>query len=260
MKSFCCKSTCSVLPKRPFIKYTLTLSVSLKKQLCFTFALLQMEITSSDWCNMREYVLSTAFKLKLQSVTHLSKSCEYCLDPRRSSMCFQPTVTCVIANCLLPVFFLRVWHVAGADVQAQVCSPDSWKTVRSVSIAMYHRAVKEQIVLLMLQSKFGMSEECFIVSEDWQQSRFFIVNTNYTVALFRREWKNVQYFTHESGQQDHPCSQAGLGSSKRFGLSCNRVSLRLSGGILHFDESKTRIIMCLTVACSFSPSSGAEWN
>lgn len=47
------------------------------------------------------------------------------------------------------------------------------------------------------------------------------------------------HFTNESGQQDHPCSRTVLPvSGHQTPLHC--VSFWLSGGILHFDESKTR--------------------
>lgn len=83
---------------------------------------------------MRDNLLNIALKLERQSVTALSKSCRYSLDPRRVSMCLQPTVAlAVVANCSSPACFCGesgaapVWRVASTDVRAQVCSPDSWK-------------------------------------------------------------------------------------------------------------------------------------
>lgn len=174
--------------------------------------------TSSDWCNMREYVLSVAFKLELQSVTHLSKSCRYCLNPRRSSMCLQPTVTCVITNCSPPVFFpckcnhaclTRGWcWCAGTDAQSWQLENCPFCFNSKVPFLCIITSCEGWIILLTRQSKFGTNEECVMASKDWKQSIFFTVNNNNTVTLLVENKKCAMlHFNHESGQQDCPCSR-----------------------------------------------------
>lgn len=135
MVSFFCNSTCS--PAKITIYSINTHPFCLNQETPFPSILSPLWcklFASPDFCHVRDNLLSIALKLEHQSVTPLSKSCRYFLDPRRASMCLQPTVAlAVVANCSSPVCFCGesgaapVWRVAGADGRAQVCSPDSWK-------------------------------------------------------------------------------------------------------------------------------------
>lgn len=171
---------------------------------------------------MREYMRSIAFKLETP-ITHsfVKKLQIFCLNARRSSMCLQPAGTCVLANCSPPAFC--TWKCNRACLTCGWCwcgraVADSWKTVRSVSLAAYRPAAfwciiascEGQIVLPMLQSRFGRSEECYIASEEWKQSIFHTVNTNPVTPLRREGEKMCNASLHSWKRSAGSSLKAGL--------------------------------------------------
>lgn len=127
IESLCCKSTSFppflFLLKRPFIKRTHTLSVSIRKFPSMLLLFCRWKTFPSGWRNMREYMRSVAFKL------HHSLICQKVAD----IFSWMPDAPPCVSSPLEHVFslivrrqcFVRgsaiasVWRVAGADVAAQ---------------------------------------------------------------------------------------------------------------------------------------------